>query len=261
MFILGRAIAGAGAADIYQGEFCIVGLTVPLEKRAIYLGIVPNLFIFATCSGPIVRKAFTSNASWRWYFEFKFFVSCLNQSTDISFRNLPFGVFNILLTIIFLQFEDLKNEDKQLPLMAKLLLVAAISCLLLALQWHEPTYPWRSSIVIGLFVGVRSLIAAFYLLQLYLGENSTIPPRIFQQQSVFMGSFYIFFLNIANYIVSQLHLFFTQEFYLLKVANMCVYSRTDSIYCFDSKRFRVHQLQSESTTPFFYIRILSFERC
>lgn len=53
----------------------------------------------------------------------------------------------------------MKNEDRQLLLMAKLkqmdflgatLLVAAVSCLLLALQWGGATYPWRSSIVIGL---------------------------------------------------------------------------------------------------------------
>lgn len=133
------------------------------------------------------------------------------QSTDFSFRNLPFGVFNMLLSIIFLRLGDLKNEDRQLPLMAKLkqmdflgatLLVAAVSCLLLALQWGGATYPWRSSIVIGLFVGAGSLLAAFCLLQIYLGENSTIPPRIFRQRSVFMGSFYIFFLNMSNYIVS-----------------------------------------------------------
>lgn len=68
MFILGRAIAGAGAAGIYQGALCIVGLTVPLEKRAIYLGIVPSSFILATCSGPIIGGALTSNAGWRWCF-------------------------------------------------------------------------------------------------------------------------------------------------------------------------------------------------
>lgn len=118
----------------------------------------------------------------------------------------------MLLTIIFLRLGDLKNEDRRLPLKAKLkqmdflgatLLVAAVTCLLLALQWGGATYPWRSSIVIGLFVGAGSLLAAFSLLQIHLGENSTIPPRIFLQRSVFTGSFYIFFLNMSNYIVSQ----------------------------------------------------------
>lgn len=68
MFILGRAIAGAGAAGIYQGALCIVGLTVPLEKRAIYLGVVPSSFILATCCGPIIGGVLTSDASWRWCF-------------------------------------------------------------------------------------------------------------------------------------------------------------------------------------------------
>lgn len=134
----------------------------------------------------------------------------------------------MLLTIIFLRLGDLKNEDRRLPLKAKLkqmdflgatLLVAAVTCLLLALQWGGATYPWRSSIVIGLFLGAGSLLAAFSLLQIYLGENSTIPPRIFLQRSVFTGSFYIFFLNMSNYIVSQtapLH----PQFCHLKPANV-----------------------------------------
>lgn len=63
MFILGRAIAGTDAGGIYLGAFCIVGLTVPLEKRPIYLGVVPSSFIIATRCGPIIGGALTSNAS------------------------------------------------------------------------------------------------------------------------------------------------------------------------------------------------------
>lgn len=85
------------------------------------------------------------------------------------------------------------------------LLIAAVSCLLLALQWGGAIYPWGSSMVIGLFVGAGMLLTTFSLLQLYLGENSTIPPRIIRQRSVLMGSCYIFFLNMSNYIVSRLH--------------------------------------------------------
>lgn len=39
MFILGRAIAGVGAAGLFQGALCIVGYTVPKLIRPIYLRV------------------------------------------------------------------------------------------------------------------------------------------------------------------------------------------------------------------------------
>lgn len=68
MFILGRAIAGVGAAGLFQGALCIVGYTVPKPKRPIYLSLVVSVFGLATCFGPVSGGAFTTKVSWRWCF-------------------------------------------------------------------------------------------------------------------------------------------------------------------------------------------------
>lgn len=68
MFILGRAIAGVGAAGLFQGALGIVGYTVPPAKRPMYLSIVVSVFGLATCFGPVLGGAFTSKVSWRWCF-------------------------------------------------------------------------------------------------------------------------------------------------------------------------------------------------
>ena len=68
MFILGRAIAGVGAAGLFQGALNIVSYTVPLAKRPMYLGIVVSVFGLANCFGPVLGGAFTSDVSWRWCF-------------------------------------------------------------------------------------------------------------------------------------------------------------------------------------------------
>ena len=68
VFILSRAVAGVSAAGVFQGALGIVGFTVPLEKRPFYLGIVVSVFGLATCFGPVVGGALTSNVSWRWCF-------------------------------------------------------------------------------------------------------------------------------------------------------------------------------------------------
>ncbi|KAL8827933.1 MAG: hypothetical protein Q9170_006815 [Blastenia crenularia] len=41
-FIIGRAVAGAGSAGLFQGALVIVGFITPLEKRPLFLGIVKS---------------------------------------------------------------------------------------------------------------------------------------------------------------------------------------------------------------------------
>jgi len=67
-FIVGRAVAGIGAAGLYQGALSIVGLTVKLEKRPLYLGVVLSVFGIAVCMGPPLGGVLTDHASWRWCF-------------------------------------------------------------------------------------------------------------------------------------------------------------------------------------------------
>jgi hypothetical protein len=66
-------------------------------------------------------------------------------------------------------------------------LLPAIICLLLALQWGGNKYAWRSSQIIGLFVGFGLLIIIFIYIQLRRGEDATLPPRILSQRSLAFG--------------------------------------------------------------------------
>ncbi|KAI4616461.1 uncharacterized protein J4E87_008727 [Alternaria ethzedia] len=62
MFIVGRAVAGAGAAALYSGGMTIIGFSVPLRKRAIYIAALSSMFGIASVVGPILGGALTDRA-------------------------------------------------------------------------------------------------------------------------------------------------------------------------------------------------------
>lgn len=68
MLIVGRAVAGAGAAALFSGGMTIVGFSVPLRKRAIYIAMLSSMFGISSVVGPILGGVLTDRASWRWCF-------------------------------------------------------------------------------------------------------------------------------------------------------------------------------------------------
>jgi predicted MFS family arabinose efflux permease len=121
--------------------------------------------------------------------------------------------------ILYLHIHRDNNPDKltlpqrilKLDLIGASILVPAVICLLLALQWGGSTYPWKSSKIIGLFVGFGLLAAIFIFSQIKLGDKGTLPPRLFKNRNVvcalafalFFGSgFFAIIFYIAIYFQS-----------------------------------------------------------
>lgn len=124
--IVGRAIAGTGAAGLYSGGMTIIGYSVPLRRRAIYLASLASMFGIASIVGPILGGAFTDKLTWRWCF----------------WINLPFGGLAIATVVFFFKNPDRRHTHKtlrqkiyEMDLVGAFFLVSAIVCLLLALQW------------------------------------------------------------------------------------------------------------------------------
>lgn len=118
--------------------------------------------------------------------------------------------FTLLAT---LKVNSANSDSRCLPFKTKItnmdfvgaaLLVGAIICLLLALQWGGNSLPWRSATVIGLFTGFAIISFVFATLQCFLGDKGTISPRVLQQRSVLMGCGFEFFLSMTLYIVRAL---------------------------------------------------------
>jgi MFS family permease len=191
MLIVGRAVAGAGAAALFSGGMTIVGYSVPLRRRAIYIAALSSMFGIASVVGPILGGALTDKASWRWCF----------------WINLPFG--GIALATVFFYFSNpprrhtdmtVKQKVRQIDILGAFFLISAIVSLLLALQWGGTVYPWSDSKVWGCLLSFGLLILVFCGIQVWLKDRATMPPRILcKQRTVGACALFSAFLAMALY--------------------------------------------------------------
>ena len=135
-----------------------------------------------------------------------------NAFIDPKFcRNLPLGGLVFVLIALFLTLTGVDESTRKIPLKIKLwkldlpgavLLVAAVSCLFLALQEGGVKVPWSSSKPIGLLVGFGLLMFVFAGWQWRAGENAMVPVHYLGDRTVLWGSLYLFLDNMASYLVS-----------------------------------------------------------
>jgi MFS family permease len=65
MLIVGRAVAGAGASALFSGGMTIIGFSVPLTKRPIFIAAMSSMFGISSVVGPLLGGALTDKVSWR----------------------------------------------------------------------------------------------------------------------------------------------------------------------------------------------------
>ncbi|KAI0141890.1 MFS toxin efflux pump [Xylariaceae sp. FL1272] len=195
VFILGRAIAGAGGAGIISGTLIIISHSVPLRVRPIYNGLAGSLQSIAIIIAPLIGGALTTAVTWRWCF----------------WINLPIG--GVTLAVLFFVFKNPPNQKisddaplaklKQLCRADLVLLAGSVVALLLALQWGGIVYDWSSGRVIALIAVAVVAFAAFVGFQFWMGERATLPLRVLRNRTVALSLLYAFCtagaLNVFEY--------------------------------------------------------------
>jgi MFS transporter, DHA2 family, glioxin efflux transporter len=124
----------------------------------------------------------------------------LTQSTHSFYINLPIGGFAAACVAVLFRTPE-SALPPRLPLVQKLkqfdvagvfLIMGAVVCYLLAMQWGGQKRDWSSSSVIGTLIGFVLITAAFVGVEYKLGEKALLQPRLMRMRSVAVACPYVF---------------------------------------------------------------------
>ncbi|HET6952957.1 MAG TPA: MDR family MFS transporter [Acidimicrobiales bacterium] len=142
--IVFRGVQGIGGGGLVAMAFAIIGDIVSPRERGRYTGYLGAVFAVSSVAGPLLGGFFVDSLSWRWVF----------------YVNVPVAIGALVITSAVLRL-DFARRDHRVDFLGAGLLVAGVSCLLLALVWGGREYPWTSSTILGLITGSAVLTVAF----------------------------------------------------------------------------------------------------
>ncbi|KAG8814226.1 hypothetical protein FRC17_001242 [Serendipita sp. 399] len=191
VLILGRAVAGVGAAGIFTSILTVVSYATRLEQRPLLFGTFGAVFSFASVVGPLLGGAFTDNVSWRWCF----------------YINLPLGAVSIAAVAFLLPSRPVTpnklyagmttlQKYRSLDWVGGVLSLGMITMFLLPLQWGGNTREWNDPVVIGLLAGFGAMLILFILWEWKMGDYAIVPLWFFKNRTEaasFVEIFFIFF--------------------------------------------------------------------
>lgn len=132
-----------------------------------------------------------------------------DNNTANSDSNLPVGGLAAAILVVFFNLPahvkpakaTLREKFLQMDPIGITLIMAAVVCYVLALQWGGVSLPWSNSKVIGLFVGFGLLMVCFCIDQYLLGERAMLPPRLLKNRYIWQGMMYSFTIAGSYFLV------------------------------------------------------------
>jgi EmrB/QacA subfamily drug resistance transporter len=179
--IITRGIQGLGAGGLMTLAFTIISDVVSPRERGRYQGLFGAVFGLSSVAGPLVGGYF-AETDWRWIF----------------YINVPLAILAIVVSGRVMRLIPFHRRTHAIDWLGAALLVAGVSCLLLALSWGGTEYPWGSGTIIGLFVA-GGVLAVLFLFQEARVAEAILPLKLFRRPTFALANAAGFILGLVMF--------------------------------------------------------------
>ncbi|MGW4292689.1 MDR family MFS transporter [Micromonospora chersina] len=179
--IVTRGVQGLGAGGLLTLAFTIISDVVPPRERGRYQGLFGAVFGISSVAGPLVGGYF-AETNWRWIF----------------YINVPLAILAIVVCYHVMRLVPFQRREHSVDWVGAGLLVAGVSCLLLALSWGGNEYAWGSGVIIGLFVA-GAVLGALFVLQEARVKEPILPLRLFRSPTFALANSAGFVLGLVMF--------------------------------------------------------------
>ncbi|MFD4204412.1 MDR family MFS transporter [Micromonospora tulbaghiae] len=179
--IVTRGVQGVGAGGLMTLAFTIISDVVSPRERGRYQGLFGAVFGVSSVAGPLVGGYFAEN-NWRWIF----------------YINVPLAILAIVVCWHVMRLVPFERREHTVDWIGAALLVAGVSCLLLALSWGGAEYAWGSGVIVGLFAaGV--VLAVLFVVQEARTKEPILPLRLFRSATFALANGAGFVLGLVMF--------------------------------------------------------------
>lgn len=181
VLIIGRAVQGIGGGGLFTMAQTVIGDLVPPRERARYVSWIAGMWAAASIAGPLLGGTFAEHLHW----------------SLIFWINLPLGLLAASIINGPLKRLPVAGRRHSIDGWSAVLLIAATSLLMLALNWGGSTYPWASAEILSLLAGAAVGFIALGV-RLAKATEPLISLEVLGNPVILLGTLSMFMLQGAN---------------------------------------------------------------
>ena len=181
LLIAFRALQGIGGGGLMSIAFAIIGDVIPPRERGRYQGYFGAVFGVSSVAGPLLGGWFTDGPGWRWIF----------------YINVPVGIVALVVTTLALKLPIVRRE-RTIDYLGAALIVAAVSALLLYLDWAGKVFGWTGPAALAL-VATAVILGVLFVGVEMRAKEPIIPLRLFRNRVFAVGNAFGFLAGVAMF--------------------------------------------------------------